>query len=268
MVNSFFRLQEFFCFFLLCFLIAFFKQTGGELPFQSIRSNLIDKSPPIGSIARTLSWDDSCVDTATSSYSLNPSVSMQRTEEEEREWLFFIQTLLSMAGLDEVQSDSLSSRWHSPDSPLDPLLRDKYIDLNEKETLHEAKRRQRRSTRKLVFDCVNAALIDIAGCRPDTYHKTIAFSGICNTIPDGSSIISVDRVWGRIKEWFPSGVEYLSGNCIDDNSLAERMVKQEVVGKGWHEYLRLEVESIGKEIEGKLLEEIVQDAVVGLANTM
>lgn len=265
MVNSFFRLQEFFCFFLICFLIALFKQTGGELPFQPIRSNLIDKSPPIGSVARTLSWDDSCVDTATSSYSLNPPVSMQRTEEEEREWLFFIQTLLSMAGLDEVQSDSLSSRWHSPDSPLDPLLRDKYIDLNEKETLHEAKRRQRRSTRKLVFDCVNAALIDIANRGPDTCHKTIAF----NAIPDdGSSIISVDQVWGRIKEWFPSAVGCLSDDGVDDNNLTERMVRQEAVGKGWHEYLRLEAENIGKEIEGKLLEEIVQDAVVGLADTM
>ncbi|XP_019165808.1 PREDICTED: uncharacterized protein LOC109161751 isoform X2 [Ipomoea nil] len=236
---------------------------GGELPFQPIRSNLIDKSPPIGSVARTLSWDDSCVDTATSSYSLNPPVSMQRTEEEEREWLFFIQTLLSMAGLDEVQSDSLSSRWHSPDSPLDPLLRDKYINLNEKETVHEAKRRQRRSTRKLVFDCVNAALIDI-----DTCHKTIAFSGAHNTIPDGSSIISADRVWGRIKEWFPSAAGCLSDDGVDDNNLTERMVRQEAVGKGWHEYLRLEAESIGKEIEGKLLEEIVQDAVVGLADTM
>ncbi|VFQ86288.1 unnamed protein product [Cuscuta campestris] len=220
-------------------------RSGEFLPHQPIGSNnLIDKSPPIGSIARTLSWDDSCVD----AHSHKLAVSTCTPDEEEREWFFFIQTLLSVAGLDEV------SRWHSPDSPLDPLLRDTFIGLNE--SLHEAKRRQRRSTRKLVFDCVNAALMDMAGHARD---KKMNFDCDHNTL----SVVSADRVWERIKGWFVN-----DGEDTTANDLAERMLREEVVGKRWSEHSRMELESVGREIEARLLEEIVEDAVVELAASM
>lgn len=233
---------------------------------MNYKSNLIDKSPPIGSIARTLSWDDSCVDTATS-YSLKPSFSPQGAEEEEREWFFFVQALLSAAGLEgEVQPDTFLARWHSSESPLDPSLRDKYINLNDKDLSHEAKRRQKRSTRKLVFDCVNAALVDIAGYGPDTCQRAIPCTGPHKTLLEGTSFIMVDQVWARMKEWV-SGEEkcVLVGDCGDNNSLVlERVVRKEVVGKGWLDHLRLEMDNLGKEIERKLLEELVQESVVEL----
>ncbi|KAL3531157.1 hypothetical protein ACH5RR_010479 [Cinchona calisaya] len=236
----------------------------GDLPLQC-KSNLIDKSPPIGSIARTLSLDDSCVDTATS-YPLKPSFYPQGAEEEEREWFFFVQALLSVAGLDgEVQSDTFLPRWHSSESPLDPSLRDKYINLNEKDTLHEAKRRQRRSTRKLVFDCVNAALVDIAGYGSDTCQRAIPCGGPDKTLLEGASLIMVDQVWARMKDWFSGEERCVAGDCGDNNSLlVERVVRKEVVGKVWLDHLRLEMDNLGKEIERKLLEELVQEAVVEL----
>lgn len=37
-----------------------------------------------------------------------------------------------------------------------------------------------------------------------------------------------------------------------------------MVGKGWVEHMRLQVDNIGKELEGMLLEELVEEAVVEL----
>lgn len=175
------------------------------------------------------------MDTA-SSYPLKDSINSQGTDEGDREWVLLVETLLSVAGLQgEAQSNSSFARWHSPESPLNPLLRDKYIDLNEKDTLHEARRRQKRSMQKLVFDCVNAALVEIAG-----HNK--------------SSSTVLEEVWARMSAWFSS--EVTCGG--DDHSLVvERVVRMEVVGSGWVDNLRLEVDNLGKEIEGKLLDELV-----------
>lgn len=237
---------------------------GGKLSVDPIRCNLIDKSPPIGSISRTLSWNDSCLDTA-SSVPLRPSFSTWQTEEEEKECFSFVQTLLTVAGLDEVQSDAFLLMWHSRESPLDPSIREKYVDLNEKDILHVARRRQRRSTRKLVFDCVNAALMEIAGYGPDTCQRAMPHSGVGNNLPGGAKLILVDQVWTRMKEWFSSDVKCLFGDDEDGNSLVvDGMVRKEVVGKGWLQYLRLELDNVGTEIERELLEELVHESVIEL----
>ncbi|PSS14074.1 Cell wall protein [Actinidia chinensis var. chinensis] len=242
---------------------------GAKLPAHSLKSNLTDKSPPIESIARTLSWDDSCIDTATS-YHLKPSSVSQGTEEEERELLFFVESLLSAAGLDrEVHTNSFLGRWHSLESLLDPSLRDKYIDFNDKEIIHETRRRQMRSTQKLVFDCVNAALEDMTGYGLETSLRgTLCCGGVHNRIVEGgASPMLVDQVWAWMKERFSCEVKCFWGG--DGNSLVvERVVRSEVVRKGWVEQRSLEIDIIGKEIEGKLLEEFVHEAVVELTGTI
>lgn len=220
--------------------------SGTNLLIHPVQSNLIDKSPPIGSIARSLAWDDSCVEAAIP-YAFNKIHTVGSTggTDEEQEWFFFAETLLSAAGLNgEVQPGSFLARWHSPESPLDPSLRDTYIDPNDKETVHEARRRQQRSTRKLVFDCVNAALVDIAGYGPEACQRSIPCSGAQIRINDhGGSSIMVDQVWARMKEWFCGEVRFEGG---DNNSLVvERVVRKEVVGKGWVEHLRLEIDNLG-----------------------
>lgn len=237
---------------------------------RNLKSNLIDKSPPIGSIARTLSWGESCAEPATpyGPYLVkSPSVSTS-TEEEEQDWHAIVQTLLSAAGLDgELQCDSFFGKWHSLESPLDPSLRDKYANPNDKEPLHEAKRRKWRSSRKLVFDCVNAALVDITGygSSDSSSVRIVSCSGAHDRFLEGDSLLLADRVWSRVKEWFLSDVRCVSEDGGDINSLVvERVVKKEVVGRGWPEQMRCEIDIVGKEIEGKLLQELVEEAVVDL----
>ncbi|XP_038682809.1 uncharacterized protein LOC119983177 isoform X2 [Tripterygium wilfordii] len=238
-------------------------QRGLGLPHMS---NLIDKSPPIGSIARTLSLDDSCVNTATP-YLSKPLVS-RGAEEEEEDWHSFVETLLSGASLNvEVQSDTFLGGWHSPESPLDPSLRDKYADLNDKEPVHESKRRQRRSIRKLVFDRVNTALVEITGYGLESSTMAMSCSTVHGGFIVGSSPMVVEQVWDLMKEWLSSEVSCFLGDCGDINSLVvERVVRNEVVGKGWTEHLMLELDNIGKDIEGKLLEELVEEALVDLTD--
>lgn len=230
------------------------------LPAQS---NLIDKSPPIGSISRTLSWDHSCAETA-GPYPSGPSKVSLGSKDYEQECFFFVQTLLSAAGLDDVvPPDSFLARWHSPESPLDPSLRDRCTDAKDKDSMHEANRRQMRSTRKLVFDSVNVALVDLAGYGSETCQRAIPCGGPHQTVEDhhhASPFMMVDRVWDRMKGWFLGEV----GDGGDNNNslVVERVVRKEVVGTGWAEHLRLETDNLRKEIEVRLLEELVHEAVI------
>ncbi|XP_024980982.1 uncharacterized protein LOC112517844 [Cynara cardunculus var. scolymus] len=197
---------------------------------EPMRYNLIDKSPPIGSIARTLSWDDSTLGSSTP-YAGRPSSAPLGPEEEERECLFYVQSLLSVAGLnDNVRSNSFLARWHSPESPLDPSLRDKYMNLvSEKDPiLIQTKRRHHTAITKLVFDLVNESLRNIAGRGP--------CSGAHSILEDMALV--KDRVWAQMKEWM---------------SVEERWDWEE----GGDDDTR-------KEIEGKLLEMLVEECVLEL----
>ncbi|OMO58338.1 hypothetical protein COLO4_34722 [Corchorus olitorius] len=238
--------------------LAVTKTQGLLLP---LKSNLIDKSPPIESIARTLSWDDSCSETATLYPSKHTSVS-PGVKEDEQDWVLSVQSLLTTAGLNgEVRLESFIARWHSPESPLDPSLREKYANLNDKELLHEAKRRQWRSNRKLIFDRVNAALLEITGYGSDSCMRARAQMRAM----EGAPPMVVDLVWAQMKEWFSSEVKCFGGDDVDNNSLVERVVQKEVVGKGWIDNMKLEIDNLGREIERKLLEELVQETVEDLA---
>ncbi|XP_034916078.1 uncharacterized protein [Populus alba] len=242
---------------------------GIEVP---LKSNLIGKSPPIESVARTLTWDNSCAETA-SSYPLKPSPSPVSlgAEADEKYWFSFVHTLLTAAGLDcEVQLDSFFSRWHSPESPLDPSLRDKYANPNDKELLHEAKRRQRRSNQKLVFDCVNAALVEITGHGSDRSTRAMTSSGVQNRLVEDAQPMVAEYVWAQMKEWFCSDVRRASGDGSgDSNSLVvEMVVRKEVVGKGWMDKMRVEFDTLRNEIEGKLLDELVEETVIDFAGRM
>ncbi|KAM0071286.1 hypothetical protein Hdeb2414_s0001g00023301 [Helianthus debilis subsp. tardiflorus] len=219
-----------------------------ELPFEdddhtsgdSNKCNLIGKSPLIGSIARTLSFDDSDVGTVSPVLGKTSTKPLSRAEEEQ-ECLLYVQTLLSAAGINgEVQSDTVIARWHSPESPLDPSLRDKYMNQTDK-VVDQSKQRHQRSFQKLVFDAVNEALIGGT-------HK--------------------DHVWGQMKEWL-SGDE----RCVWDgdeedggvtiNPLAmEWVVRKEVAGQVWTKRLKVQIDDISKEIEEKVVEQLVEELVL------
>lgn len=224
---------------------------------------MIDKSPPIGSIARSLSWGDyperafRCLSKRSTTYS--------GSKEEEDDCFNFIEKLLSISSLDgTVQSYSNVSSWHSPHSPLDPSVREKYADVDNDESLHEAKRRQRRSNWKLIFDCVNAAILEFAGFGPEECLVDRFCCGPRDLLMEEKSSIMADIIWSQIKGWFTE-VCGVSGDDEDYNCLVmERSVKEEVVGKGWLGHLRLEVDNLGREIEGELLEALVAEALSDL----
>ncbi|CAF2156651.1 unnamed protein product [Brassica napus] len=197
-------------------------QGGKEM---SLKCSLIDKSPPIGSIARVFSWEDESYTDIT-----KPGNGIK----EDEDWYYFIKTLLKTSGFSG--SDPLMTRWHSPDSPLDPSLRDRFAN---KEPI---KRRNQRSNRKLVFDCVNAIITETSSTAARTGVTTPGFD-------------MVEHVWTEFKEWMVQ----------DSNSLeGESLVREEVVGKMWSHNLQVEVNNLGVEIEEMLLQELVEKAVFDL----
>lgn len=233
---------------------------------RSPKSNLIAKSPPIESLARSLSWEDAS-DLATPAlpnYSVIPSEA-----NEEQEWLLFIQKLLSSAGMNNGElSDACFARWHSPECPLNPKLLEKYLSLKEGTFhWHDAKFRQQRSKQKLIFDSVNQALVDITRYKSNTSLWRQCSSFVQSDVNSNSvNVITAEEVWNRMKEWFSSDTKCYSDECEDNNNnlVVDRVVRKEVVGRGWVENMRLEMEGIGKEIEVKVLEELVEDALFEL----
>ncbi|XP_010540953.1 PREDICTED: uncharacterized protein LOC104814547 isoform X2 [Tarenaya hassleriana] len=222
------------------YLLSMLRSQGLEM---SLKPNLIDKSPPIGSIARTLLWDG---DLSTDKN--RPETVIQ---EDDEDWYFFVETLLTDAGLGRsVSSDPFLVRWHSPESPLDPSLRDKYTDQdNNKDPIHESKRRQKRSNRKLIFDRVNAIIAETTTATTMTCART------------NLTLDMVDLAWSQLKGWL-CGSE---GETVEPNSVAaERVVRDDVVGRTWLDGLRLEMDDLGLEIEGKLLKELVEETVIDL----
>ncbi|ESQ50392.1 hypothetical protein EUTSA_v10001917mg [Eutrema salsugineum] len=203
------------------------ERSGSKKPWtsqgeeMSLKSSLIDKSPPIESIARVFSWEDE-------SYITKPATGIK----EEEDWYYLIKTLLKASGF--RGSDPLMTRWHSPDCPLDPSLRDTFAN---KELV---KRRKQRSNRKLVFDCVNAIITE----------TTSAAAGA-----ETSGFDMLEHVWTELKDLAVQ----------DSNSLeGESVLRDEVVGKMWSRNSQAEVNNLGIEIEVMLLQELVQEAVFDL----
>ncbi|CAE5991542.1 unnamed protein product [Arabidopsis arenosa] len=172
---------------------------------MSLKSNMIDKSPPIGSIARVFSWEDESYTDTT-----KPAMGI----EEDEDWYDFIKTLLTASGFSG--SDSLMTRWHSPESPLDPSLRDKFAN---KELI---KRRKQRSNRKLVFDCVNAIITETT--------STLVHTGLTK------GFNMVEHVWTELQDWAVSdefvGKMWSYGLQVETNNLGieiEVILLQELV---------------------------------------
>ncbi|XP_010556872.1 PREDICTED: uncharacterized protein LOC104826058 [Tarenaya hassleriana] len=224
-------------------------------PEISSKSNIINKSPPIGSFSRTLSRDDSRAEpTMATRYSSKRFVSSQDTEDVEEDWRLLVNTLLSTANLDgdESLSENHLSKWHSLQSPLDPSLRNKYTKTDDSETVNEAKRQRLSSSRKLVFDLVNSFLLS---------ELTTTGFGRGKETALGDSV----RIW--MQEWF-SGRRKV--NCGDEedgdgdlSSLAvDRAARAEAAEEGgWPENKRREVDGVGEGFEEKLLEELLEETV-------
>ncbi|XP_023554052.1 uncharacterized protein LOC111811436 isoform X2 [Cucurbita pepo subsp. pepo] len=231
------------------------------MPFKN---NLIDKSPPIESIARSVYWDGSSSDSSARALKSSP---VSTFLEEEQNWHCLVEALLTLSGLSsEVQQCGLLfTRWHSLVNPLDPSLRDKYANLSSQELMLEAKRRQLRSSRKLVFDCVNAALMDITCEELDHRRAKLSSRAHDSSFAEGTSLTLLDCVMVKLKDWVCGEFRCVTGDIGDcDGLVVERAVRKEVGGRHWDEQLRMEMDNLGKQVERRLLEELLEEAVVEL----
>ncbi|KAE8708490.1 Detected protein of unknown function [Hibiscus syriacus] len=71
---------------------------------------------------------------------------------------------------------------------------------------------------------------------------------------EGASPMLVDQVWARMKELFSGEVKCRLVGDDGDNS---NLVQKEVASETWVDQIKLGKDSLGREIEGKLLEEVV-----------
>lgn len=231
-------------------------RTGKCLPMHHQMSNFIDKSPRMGSVARALSWDDSC------SGSASPDPSDPASHElVEQDWLLLMRKILSAAGIDgEAPWDAFSLSQCSLESPLYPSLRDKLANTDEEDLMHESVRRQRKTYRKLVFDSVNEALVKIMNqsLAPIGPQRAMLLSG-------KPSMTMLDRVSTLVREW---PCHKMPADKYDGLSLAVEMAAraEEVVvgGRWWAENFSLEISNLGKQIELELTRELMNETLIDL----
>ncbi|MQL73569.1 hypothetical protein Taro_005907 [Colocasia esculenta] len=223
-----------------------------DLNSSSSRSSeeLISRSPLIESVTRSLAWDG-----GTRATPLKLSKVLHEKDEDEERYSF-VKALLLSAGFGDEKSSSVLARWHSPDSPLDPLLLDKFLEHKDE----EAKCRKRVSNQRLLFDCVNAVLLDISWTNLwDSSQAKFRKSSMSHNVMLGDVSIT-EEVWSRIKEWFQGEVN--QGKNV--SLVVDRVLRKEVAERGWAELTSLETDEIGKELQGNLLEELVEEALADL----
>jgi len=210
---------------------------------------------PIESVARILSWDDANLEISSPDTS-NLARPLRKANAEEQQWYLFVRSILSTAGLD---NNSVFAGWHSIDCPLDPILLGKFLDRKEE----DAKSRERRSNQRLMFDCINYALLEIGRITYlGAYPWARAYSHIRKKALTRAPI--GDEVWVLISDWFSGEGKLGSGETDNGSLVIDRLLRREVGGSGWAESMQSEIEEISKEIGGKVLDELVAEALADL----
>ncbi|WOL09930.1 hypothetical protein Cni_G18684 [Canna indica] len=203
----------------------------------------LSRALPIESVARTLSWDD------TNQEMLSPKPSnlyrvLSKAEDCEQEYFLFVQKLLSYAGLEK--SDMIFTGWHSLDSPLDPMLLDKILDLKEE----EFQCIEKRSNLRLLFDCVNSTLLELSCSTLMSIYPWNRVSCGTRVVAHASSSLA-ENVWGLARDWF-CGKRKLVFAEIENSIVVDGALREEVGGNKWSELIMTEFEEITKEISGEV----------------
>ncbi|RWW18818.1 hypothetical protein GW17_00017172 [Ensete ventricosum] len=219
----------------------------------SFSHSVLSRASPIESVARSLSWDDAHSGTLSSRPS-NLYKASSKADHTDQDYFVFVQNLLYFAGLEK--SDMIFTGWHSLDSPLDPMLLDKFLSWKEE----EPKCTEKTSTLSLLFDCVNSALEEVGRTTLMSLYPGNGASCGARINAGASSTLS-EAVWSLMRDWY-------SGNGMsvfaetDHNSLGvDRALRREVEGNRWVESIRIEVEEITREISGEVLKDLVVEAL-------
>ncbi|KAM0849057.1 hypothetical protein ACQ4PT_053975 [Festuca glaucescens] len=209
---------------------------------------------PIAHVFHSLSWEDT-----NSSSPLQSSLNFSSADDDESECYALVQKILSAAGLGNLQVSMVFTGWYSAGSPLDPALCDKFLDRKEE----AAKSRERRSNQKLLFDCVNMALVETG---QDALQNTYPWGKAClGAWRETLSQDLLEEMWSRVRGWLYGAEWFTANERADAATMLERVVQQEVEVGGWVKSERSETDEITKQIAVRLLEELVGEAVAGLA---
>ncbi|CAL4968238.1 unnamed protein product [Urochloa decumbens] len=213
--------------------------------------NTISRSSVIETVARFFSWDD----TASESHLLcTPRTTslMSDVDDDESECHVLVQNIMSSAGLGSSQSSMVFTGWHLPDYPLDPVLCNKVSELKEQS-----------SYQRLLFDCVNIALIEIgenALLSTFPWSKRHSRTWRSTSSPD----LGVE-VWSILKDWIYGARMFVVSRRDNAGIVLDRIVKQEVEGRGWVNSMMLQVVDITEHLEDGVMDELVEEAVLDLA---
>ncbi|XP_020084366.1 uncharacterized protein LOC109707491 isoform X1 [Ananas comosus] len=233
-------------------------ETPSHVHANTGNQQAISRSPAIESVARSLSWEDADAHMETPSFIDPPDFlrTISRGNVDEQERFTFVQNLLSSSVLNSEKPNSVFAGWHSIDCPLNPNLLDKFLDRKEE----AAKSRERRSNQRLLFDCVNAVLLEIG-------HSTLLGVypwGKAHTVSQKSALLAAE-VWDRVKNWFSNEAKFVHGESENAGVVVERVTRKEIEGNGWAELMRFEVNEISREIGGEVLEQLVGEALMEFA---
>ncbi|CAL4937604.1 unnamed protein product [Urochloa decumbens] len=238
-------------------LDAQFEDVNEKSPISSesaitVKQEPLSRSLPIGSIARTLSWDDA---------SQEASFCCTKGDSHEQEQYEFVEKILTSVGFCNEKGQDIFVRWHSLDCPLDPVVFDQLLERK----VEDAKCRERRSNQRLLIDSVNAALLDIGQSKLwGAYPCTAQYSNAPRVAT--CDVLVTDEAWKLVKSWLFDDENDIAGLGDNAGLAADWVVGKEIHGKGWSEMLRSEVDEISKEICGDVLSELVGDAFSELAD--
>ncbi|TVU29266.1 hypothetical protein EJB05_20825 [Eragrostis curvula] len=208
----------------------------------------ISRSSAVEDVACSLSLDNT-----TSESELfcirRPSSLISDAATDESESHVLVQNMMSSTGLSGVQSTMAFTGWHLSDYPLDPVLCNKILEL-----------REQSSYRRLLFDCVNVALVEIGeNALLSSFPCSKAHSRTLRYVsaPD----LRVE-VWGILKDWIYGARMFVVNKKGNAGILWDRIVKQEVEGRGWVKMMIMQVVDITEELGEGVMEELVEEVVL------
>ncbi|XP_074585664.1 uncharacterized protein LOC141841397 isoform X2 [Curcuma longa] len=201
-----------------------------SLPESTVAARPLCRSPLIKSIR------SSYLDLASTKPS-NPFMVFTKADEEYEQFAF-LQKLLSSSGMNS-SNQMLFGGWYSLDSPLNPSL------LKENsQTIH--------SSRRLLFDSINTALLDIC-------HSALLAAYPWTPRPvrepakehNGDATVA-EQIWAIVRKW-------------SNSNMLDRLENEEVAGRQWDATRWLEVCEFSKEIGLKVVEELVEELLSELS---
>jgi hypothetical protein len=215
------------------------------------------RSDAIESVACSLSWED--MSSPSPLLGMTKLTPLSSGDNDELECVAFVQRIVSSSGLGSLQLGTVFTGWYLPDCPLDPSLCDKLLDRKEE----AAKSRERRSNQKLLFDYVNMTLVEIG---QDTLLRAYPWSQVRPMAwKESLSLDLVEEIPRLMTDWLYGSGKFAVNESDDAGTILERIMQQEVEGRGWVKSMRWELDGITEMIAGEVFEELVEETVDDLA---